>query len=224
MHGIILLGPPGAGKGTQAVMLSKELHLPHISSGDLFREHRQNQTDLGKLAQQYMDRGELVPDEVTIGMVKDRLLKPDCQHGFLLDGFPRTIAQANALDTLLSELHKSVTMVLYFRVRERMLIERLSHRWTCKQCGAVFSYDCTPPREGCKMERIEDCKGDLYRRADDDPATQVKRIVEYETKTAPLIDFYRKRNLLAELDGEHTIGYVHRDVLEKIHAGRDFYQ
>ncbi len=179
MHGIILLGGPGAGKGTQAVLLAKHLNLPHISSGDLFREHRKNGTELGKLANTYIEVGHLVPDDVTIGMVRERLLRPDCEHGFILDGFPRTITQGDALNVMLAELHKSVTIVLYYRVRERMLLERLSHRWTCRDCGAVFSYESLPPRNGCKQVV---CTGELFRRADDDPATQSKRIREYEEK------------------------------------------
>jgi adenylate kinase len=221
MHGILLLGGPGAGKGTQAVLLSKALHLPHISSGDLFREHRKNGTDLGVLANSFIEKGQLVPDDVTIGMVRDRLLQPDCEHGFILDGFPRTIPQGDALNVMLAELHKSVTIVVHFRVRERMLLERLSHRWTCRDCGAVFSYESLPPREGCKQAV---CTGELFRRADDDPVTQAKRIREYEEKTAPLVGYYSKRGLLVEISGEHTIEYVHRQTLDRIHDSRDFYQ
>jgi adenylate kinase len=130
MHGILLLGGPGAGKGTQAVLLAKALHLPHISSGDLFREHRRNGTELGVLANSFIEQGQLVPDDVTINMVRARLLLPDCEHGFILDGFPRTIPQGDALNVMLADLHKSVTIVIHYHVRERMLLERLSHRWT----------------------------------------------------------------------------------------------
>lgn len=221
MHGIILLGGPGAGKGTQAVMLARHLHLPHISSGDLFRDNMKRQTEVGRLARSYMDLGRLVPDEVTIRMVRERLMQPDCEDGFILDGFPRTIPQGEVLDGMLSELNKSVTIVLYFRVRERMLLERLSHRWTCRDCGAVFSYESVPPRDGCKQSV---CTGELFRRADDDPETQKQRIREYEDKTAPLVDFYSRKGLLVTINGEHTIEYVHRHTLERIHEGRDFYQ
>jgi adenylate kinase len=221
MHGIILLGGPGAGKGTQAVLLARDLNLPHISSGDLFRENMKQQTEVGRLARSFMDSGRLVPDEVTIRMVRERLLRPDCEHGFILDGFPRTIPQGDVLDTMLSELNKSVTIVLYFRVRERMLLERLSHRWTCRDCGAVFSYESLPPREGCKRPV---CTGELFRRADDDPQTQAQRIREYEDKTAPLVDYFQRKGLLVTVNGEHTIEYVHRQTLERIHEGRDFYQ
>ena len=202
MHGIILLGGPGAGKGTQAVLLARDLNLPHISSGDLFRENRRQQTDLGKLAESYMNVGKLVPDDVTIRMVRERLLRPDCEYGFILDGFPRTIPQGEALNVMLSELNKSVTIVLYYKVRERMLLERLSHRWTCRDCGAVFSYESLPPREGCKHPV---CTGELFRRADDDPATQMHRIREYEEKTAPLGDYLQRKGLRVEINGVHTI-------------------
>ncbi len=205
MLGIVLLGAPGAGKGTQAVLLSKELGIPHISSGDLFREHIKNQTDLGKLAQRYLDRGELVPDEITIAMVRERLSRPDTARGFILDGFPRTIAQADALEQLLKDLGKCITLVPYIRVRERMLMERLSHRWTCRDCGAVFSYESLPPREGCKKDV---CTGELYKRSDDNPETQAHRIRVYQEQTAPLVDYYMARGLLREVNGEHTIPYV----------------
>jgi adenylate kinase len=221
MHGIILLGGPGAGKGTQAVLLAKDLNLPHISSGDLFRENRRQQTELGKLAESYMNVGKLVPDDVTIRMVRERLLRPDCEHGFILDGFPRTIPQGEALNAMLSELNKSVTIVIHYKVRERMLLERLSHRWTCRDCGAVFSYESLPPREGCKLAV---CAGELFRRADDDPHTQMQRIREYEEKTAPLVEYFQRKGLLVEINGEHTIEYVHRQTLDRIHDMRDFYQ
>lgn len=206
MYGVVLLGAPGAGKGTQAVLLSRDLQVPHISSGDLFRDNIKRQTELGKVAQQYIERGELVPDEVTIGMVRDRLTGPESIHGFILDGFPRTIPQADALDNLLEQLGKCITVVPYIRVRERMLMERLSHRWTCRDCGAVFSYESLPPREGCKKAI---CTGELYQRSDDNPETQARRIRVYEEQTAPLIGYYRGRGVLKEVNGEHTIDYVH---------------
>jgi adenylate kinase len=206
MHGIVLLGAPGAGKGTQAVLLARDLRIAHISSGDLFRENIRTRTALGQLAQQYIDRGELVPDQVTIEMVRDRLTRPDCEYGFILDGFPRTIAQADALNALLAQLGRRITVVPYIRVRERMLMERLSHRWTCRDCSAVFSYESLPPREGCKKDV---CTGELFQRSDDNPETQARRIRVYEEQTAPLIDYYRASGLLREVNGEHTIAYVH---------------
>jgi adenylate kinase len=206
MYGIVLLGAPGAGKGTQAVLLAKDFHVAHISSGELFREHIRDRTALGLLAQQYIDRGELVPDQVTIEMVRDRLARPDCANGFILDGFPRTIAQADALDALLAQMGRCITAVPYIRVREHMLMERLSHRWTCRDCGAVFSYESLPPREGCKKEV---CTGQLFQRSDDNPETQARRIRVYEEQSAPLVDHYRAQGLLQEVNGEHTIEYVH---------------
>jgi adenylate kinase len=218
MYGIVLLGAPGAGKGTQAVLLAKDLLVAHISSGELFRENMRNQTTLGKLAQQYIDRGELVPDQVTIEMVRDRLSRPDCAKGFILDGFPRTIPQADALDGVLSSLGRCITVVPYIRVRERMLMERLSHRWTCRDCGAVFSYESLPPREGCKKDV---CTGELYQRSDDNPETQARRIRVYEEQTAPLVDYYRSRSLVHEVSGEYTIEYVHQALRELVLKGRD---
>jgi adenylate kinase len=206
MYGIVLLGAPGAGKGTQAVLLAKDFHVAHISSGELFREHIRDRTALGLLAQQYIDRGELVPDQVTIEMVRDRLARPDCANGFILDGFPRTIAQADALDALLAQMGRCITAVPYIRVREHMLMERLSHRWTCRDCGAVFSYESLPPREGCKKEV---CTGQLFQRSDDNPETQARRIRVYEEQSAALVDHYRAQGLLQEVNGEHTIEYVH---------------
>jgi adenylate kinase len=207
MHGIVLLGAPGAGKGTQAVLLAKDLDVAHISSGDLFRENIKAATDLGRLAKQYIDRGELVPDEVTIEMVRDRLSRPDCANGFILDGFPRTIKQADALNVLLKELDRCITVVPFIRVRERMLMERLSHRWTCRDCGAVFSYESLPPREGCKKDV---CTGELFQRSDDNPETQARRIRVYEEQTSPLVEYYRASGHLREVNGEHTIEYVHQ--------------
>jgi adenylate kinase len=217
LYGIVLLGAPGAGKGTQAVILAKDLHIPHISSGDLFRENIRSQTFVGRLAQTYIDRGELVPDEVTIEMVRERLSRADCGAGFILDGFPRTIPQADALDQVLADQGKCVTVVPYIRVRERMLMERLSHRWTCRDCGAVFSYESLPPREGCKKEV---CTGELYQRTDDNAETQARRIRVYEEQTAPLVEYYRQRNLLREINGEHTIEYVHQLLQQAILEGR----
>ncbi len=216
MYGIVMLGAPGAGKGTQAVLLAKHLGIPHISSGDLFRNNIRNKTELGVLAQQYIDRGELVPDEVTISMVRDRLKSPDCADGFILDGFPRTIPQADALDGVLNELDRRITVVPYIRVRERMLMERLSHRWTCRDCSAVFSYESLPPRLGCKKEV---CTGELYQRSDDNPETQARRIRVYEEQTAPLVTYYSERNLLVEVNGEHTIEYVHQVLIDIVKKG-----
>jgi adenylate kinase len=214
-NGIILLGGPGSGKGTQAVGLAATLNVAHISTGDLFRSNLKQGTPLGVLAKGYMDRGELVPDEVTVGMVRQRLAEPDCAHGFILDGFPRTIAQAEALDKVLVELGKCVTVVPLLDVRDGVLLERLSNRWTCRSCGAVFSQFSAPPRPGCKKDN---CDGELYRRADDEPETQKNRIRVYVEQTAPLIDFYAKRGLLARINGEQDVDHVRDDLLAKVQA------
>jgi len=212
MHGIILLGAPGSGKGTQAVMLARELGIPHISSGELFRDHMTKGTALGRLARTYIDRGDLVPDEVTVGMVQDRLTQPDTDTGFILDGFPRTLPQADALDDALTKMNKCVTVVPYIKVRERMLIERLSHRWTCRDCGAVFAYESLAPRIGCKKE---ECTGELYQRSDDNIETQKHRIEVYLQQTAPLIGYYWAKKVLAEINGEYQIEYVN-GLLQKV--------
>ena len=214
-NGIILLGGPGSGKGTQAVGLAATLNVAHISTGDLFRSNLKQGTPLGVLAKGYMDRGELVPDEVTVGMVRQRLAEPDCAQGFILDGFPRTIAQAEALDKVLTELGKCVTVVPLLDVRDSVLLERLSNRWTCRSCGAVFSQFSVPPRPGCKKEN---CDGELYRRADDEPETQKNRIRVYVEQTAPLIEFYAKRGLLAKINGEQDVDHVRDDLLAKVQA------
>ena len=212
-YGIVLLGGPGSGKGTQAVLLAATLNIPHISTGDLFRSNLKQGTPLGVLAKSYMDRGELVPDEVTVSMVKVRLSEPDCERGFILDGFPRTITQAEALDRVLEEFGKSLSIVPYLHVSDALLLERLSNRWTCKTCGAVFNKFSAPPREGCKRDM---CDGELYRRPDDEPETQKNRVRVYEKQTAPLIIYYAKRGLIAEISGEQGVDHVQLDMLRAV--------
>lgn len=203
---IVLLGAPGAGKGTQAELLQEDFGLAHISSGDLFREHLKKETPLGKLAQTYMDRGELVPDDVTIAMVRERLQEPDCQAGAILDGFPRTVPQAEALDALLEEMGERVCVVPYLKVPPEVLLARLSGRWTCRQCDAVYHVLYDPPR----MAGVcDECGGELYQRPDDLPETQERRIAVYLEQTAPLIARYQAQGLLVEVDGERPIEEVH---------------
>jgi adenylate kinase len=214
-YGIILLGGPGSGKGTQAVGLAAKLNVAHISTGDLFRNNLKQGTALGVLAKGFMERGELVPDEVTVGMVRERLAEPDCANGFILDGFPRTIAQAEALDKVLTDIGKRVTVVPLLDVGDNVLLERLSNRWTCRACGAVFNKFSDPPREGCKKDH---CDGELYRRADDEPETQKNRIRVYVEQTAPLIDFYNRRGLLVKINGEQDVDHVRDDLLAKVQA------
>lgn len=207
---IVLLGPPGAGKGTQAEVISKEMNLAHISSGDLFRENLKNQTELGKLAQGYMNRGELVPDDVTIAMVKDRLSRPDCEGGALLDGFPRTPAQADALEEMLESMGQKVNSVPYISVPAKTLIERLGGRWTCPTCGRVYHQVYNPPQ----TPGICDADGTrLIQREDDKAETVERRIHVYMEQTAPLINYYRQKGLLVEIDGTKSIDEVSREIL-----------
>lgn len=214
---IVLLGPPGAGKGTQAEVISKEMDLAHISSGDLFRENLKNQTELGKLAQGYMNRGELVPDDVTIAMVKDRLSRPDCKAGALLDGFPRTPAQADALAEMLAAMGQKVSSVPYISVPAKELIERLSGRWTCPVNGHVYHEKYNPP----KVAGICDVDGaKLIQRDDDKAETVERRIKVYMEQTAPLIDYYRRKGLLVEVDGTKSIEEVSSQILAAIKKDR----
>ncbi|MGQ9567166.1 MAG: adenylate kinase [Anaerolineae bacterium] len=203
---IVLLGAPGAGKGTQAELLQGDFGLAHISSGDLFREHLKRGTPLGQLAQSYMDRGELVPDDVTVAMVRERLQEPDCRAGAILDGFPRTVAQAEALDALLEAMGERICAVPYVKVSQDVLLERLSGRWTCRQCGAVYHVLYHPPKVAGVCD---ECGGPLYQRPDDTPETQRRRIAVYLEQTAPLIAHYQARGLLVEVDGERPIEEVH---------------
>lgn len=202
---IVLLGPPGAGKGTQAQVISQKLGLPHVSSGDIFRENLKNQTELGKLAEGYMKKGELVPDDVTIAMIRERLARPDCQPGALLDGFPRTPAQAEALATMLEGFEGKVNAVPYINVPEAELIARLTGRWTCRQEGHVFHEKYNSPRE---PGRCDYDGSELYQRDDDKAETVVRRIRVYLEQTQPLIDFYRQRGTLIEVDGTQSIEQV----------------
>ena len=207
---IVLLGPPGVGKGTQAKILSEKTGLAHISSGDLFSENLKNQTELGKLAQTYMTKGELVPDDVTIAMIKDRLTRPDCQAGAILDGFPRTPAQAEALETMLQEFNGQVDVVPFITAGEDVLVERLTGRWTCRANGHIFNEKTNPPREAgkCDFDGSE-----LYQRDDDKAETVKNRIEVYFKQTSPLITHYRDHGKLVEIDGTQSIDQVTDDLL-----------
>ena len=206
----VLLGPPGAGKGTQAQLVSGKLGLPHISSGDIFRENISNQTELGQLAKEYMDRGELVPDDVTISMIRERLSQPDCIPGALLDGFPRTPAQAEALAEMLKEFNGQVDAVPYIKVPEETLIERLTGRWTCRAEGHVFHEKFNPP----KVKGICDYDGSvLYQRDDDKVETVINRIRVYFNQTMPLIEYYCNIGTLREVDGKKSIENVSADLM-----------
>ncbi len=196
---IILMGPPGAGKGTQAKRIIQKFALPHISTGDMFREAMKNGTELGKLAKSYIDAGHLVPDDVTIALVKERLSQPDCQNGYLLDGFPRTLFQAESLEVLTKEIGREVNLVLNIDASKKELVRRISGRRVCKSCGAPYHVDTAKP----KVEGVCDiCGGSLYQRADDNASALEVRLTHYEEETKPLLDFYSKKGLLVNLNGE----------------------
>lgn len=207
---IVLLGPPGVGKGTQAKILSERTNLAHVSSGDLFRENLKNQTELGKLAKSFMDKGELVPDDVTISMIRDRISRPDCEAGAILDGFPRTPAQADALETMLAEFGGEVNLVPYITAVETVLIERASGRWTCRENGHIYHQTFSPPKQAgiCDVDGSE-----LYQRDDDKVETVTKRIRVYLEQTMPLVEYYRKSGKLVEIDGTQTVEQVTKELL-----------
>ncbi|WKZ41988.1 MAG: adenylate kinase [Anaerolineales bacterium] len=207
---IVLLGPPGVGKGTQAKILSERTNLAHVSSGDLFRENLKNQTELGKLAKSFMDKGELVPDDVTISMIRDRISRPDCEAGAILDGFPRTPAQADALETMLAEFGGEVNLVPYITAVETVLVERASGRWTCRENGHIYHQTFSPPKQAgiCDVDGSE-----LYQRDDDKVETVTKRIRVYLEQTMPLVEYYRKSGKLVEIDGTQTVEQVTKELL-----------
>ena len=210
---IVLLGPPGAGKGTQAAVVAKRMKLEHISSGNIFRENIDNQTALGLRAQEYINSGQLVPDDLTIAMIRERLSKPDCKQGAILDGFPRTVAQAVTLDKMLLDLNGKIQSVPFIDVPEDVLVERLSGRWICESEKHVYHLKFNPPlKEGkCDVDGSP-----LHQRKDDSRETVKKRIHEYNEKTAPLIDYYRKAGKLVEIDGRKDIDQVTQDILNDI--------
>ncbi len=202
---IVLLGPPGVGKGTQAKILAEKTGLVHVSSGDLFRENIKNLTELGKLAKSFMDKGELVPDDVTIAMIKDRLARPDCEAGAILDGFPRTPAQANALKKMLASINGDVNVVPFITAEPATLIERVSGRWTCRAQGHIYHQKFNPPKVAgkCDIDGSE-----LYQRDDDKAETVARRINVYLEQTSPLVDYYRTQRKLVEIDGTQPIEKV----------------
>jgi len=210
---LVMLGPPGAGKGTQAALLAEKLGIPHVASGDLFREALKEQTELGLTAQSYMDRGELVPDEVTIAMVEERLARSDCDGGVILDGFPRTIEQAGALKRLLHDQGKVIDVAIFIDAAEDELVRRLSSRWTCRNCQGIYNVISNSPRE---EGRCDICGGELYQRADDVPETVRNRIRVYRQQTSPLIDYYRDEGLLVTIKSEGGIERVQQRILEAL--------
>ena len=210
MH-IVLLGMLGSGKGTQAAMLSQHLHVAHVASGDLFRHHQEQGTELGLLVKRYMEQGELVPDEVTIKMVLDRISGKDCSRGFILDGFPRTVDQATALDEALGE--SGVDCVLYLKVGQEELVRRLGGRLICRQCQTPYHRDSSPPRvEG----HCDKCGGELYQRDDDRPDVVQRRIQVQHEQLAHLLDYYSKQGKLAEINGEQAIDQVSDEMVKAL--------
>jgi adenylate kinase len=206
---LVLLGPPGAGKGTQAGRIVAEYHIPHVSTGDILRGAVKNQTAMGLEAKKYMDAGDLVPDSVVIGIVKDRLQEPDTAKGFLMDGFPRTIPQAEALDTALGALGRAISKVVVILVDEEELVKRLSGRRVCRSCQAPFHLLWGPP----EVEGVCDkCGGELYQRDDDSEETVRNRLEVYRRQTEPLIDYYDRAGLAARIDGAGTPDEVYEDI------------
>ncbi|HAF62936.1 MAG TPA: adenylate kinase [Anaerolineaceae bacterium] len=212
---IVLLGPPGAGKGTQAERIAEELSIPHVSSGDLFRENLGNETELGKKAKGFMDSGKLVPDEITISMVAERLSRTDCKDGALLDGFPRTPFQAQELDAILKKNGNVICCVPYIMVSDQDLLERLTGRWTCKAAGHIYHQTFNPPKDS----GICDIDGSaLYQRDDDKKETIEKRLAVFHEQTAPLIEYYREKDLLVEVDGTQPIEKVTEAILKSVQS------
>ena len=210
---IILLGAPGAGKGTQAVMLAEKKKLVQVASGDLFRKALQQETELGKKAKVYMEKGQLVPDEITIQMVLERLAEPDCKNGAILDGFPRNLEQAKALDKALGQKSSAIDKVVYIKVSEGELLKRLGGRWICRKCQAPYHEVDSPPKVAGKCDR---CGGELYQRADDNVETVKKRLEVYFAETSPLIDYYKRAKKLLEINGEGNTSEVNQRILNAL--------
>ncbi|MDU1306945.1 MAG: adenylate kinase [Clostridium perfringens] len=206
---IVLLGPPGAGKGTQAKSISNKYSIPHISTGDIFRKNISENTPLGIEAKSYMDNGQLVPDEVTINMVKDRLQQDDCKNGYLLDGFPRTVHQAEALDNFLTEREESIDTALLIEVPKEFILERMTGRRVCPSCGASYHIKFNPPTNDGKCDL---CGSDVIQRKDDTEETVKERLDVYENQTQPLIDFYKNKKQLSVVDGTQAINEVFESI------------
>ena len=195
---LIMLGPPGAGKGTQAQRLVDELDVPQLSTGDMLRAAVKAETEIGRKAQEYMNRGDLVPDEVVIGIIAERTTQPDCEKGYILDGFPRTLAQADALSEMLEQKSERIHHVVSIDVEDSALLARLLGRWTCRECGAMYHEKFSPPKETGVCDK---CGGGLYQRADDQEESIRTRLKNYRAQTAPLIEYYKGKSVLRPVDG-----------------------
>ena len=212
---LVFLGPPGAGKGTQARELARELNVPQVATGDMLREAVANGTPLGREAKAYMDRGALVPDDVIVRLIAERLAQPDAKRGFILDGFPRTIPQADALERLLGDLGVSLDRVVYFDVSDAELVRRLSGRRSCPKCQSTFHVTSNPPKQENVCDR---CGSTLVQREDDREATVRKRLQVYAEQTSPLLDRYKKRGVLRTVAGEGKIGTIHGDIKKAVNG------
>lgn len=206
---LVLMGLPGAGKGTQAEKIVEKYNIPHISTGDMFRAAIKEGTELGMKAKKFMDEGQLVPDEVTIGIVRERLAKPDCDKGFLLDGFPRTVPQAEALDNILNEMNRSIDYVIHIDVDREILMERLTGRRICRDCGATYHLVFNPPKQANVCDK---CNGELYQRDDDNEETVANRLEVNINQQQPLLDYYEKKGVLKTIDGSRKIEEVFQEV------------
>ncbi|MCC0633793.1 adenylate kinase [Clostridioides sp. ZZV15-6388] len=214
---IILLGPPGAGKGTQAAGIVEKYNIPHISTGDIFRKNIKEGTELGKKAKEYMDQGLLVPDELTVGLVTDRISQEDCKNGFMLDGFPRNVAQGEHLDVFLKNAGIVLDKVVNIEVDKSILVSRAVGRRICKSCGATYHVEFNPP----KVKGVCDvCQGELYQRADDNEETVSKRIQVYLDETKPLVDYYNKQGIIADIKGDQAIDKVFEDIVAALGSGK----
>jgi adenylate kinase len=213
---VVLLGAPGAGKGTQAATITEQLNLKHIATGDLFRQAIEKGTALGKKAQEYMTKGLLVPDEVTIGMVLERIAQPDCREGVVFDGFPRNLKQAEALDKAMEAQGKAIDKAVYIKVTEKELFKRLAGRWICRNCQTPYHAVSSPPKVARKCDK---CGGELYQRADDTDKTIKERLQVYFTQTAPLIDYYQRTVKLIEIDGEGDPAEIGKRIIAGLRKG-----
>jgi adenylate kinase len=213
---VIFLGAPGAGKGTQAAEVANELKLAHIATGDMFRDAQKKGTALGLKAKEYMEKGKLVPDEITVAMLLERIAAPDCRQGVIFDGFPRTLTQAEALDKALVKQSKAIDKVIYIKVAEEELLTRLSGRWICRQCQTPYHEVTSPPKIKEKCDR---CGGELYQRDDDKPATIKERLKVFFAQTAPLIDYYTKTGKLVEVNGVGAVEEVRKGILNVLKRG-----